>query len=205
MADNVTFTAGANSTLPDTTAVRTSDESGKHVQWVRAKGTVAHDGIDADGPVKTGVKAIAHGANPTAVAAADVTDWFGNRHGIPWVIGGHFNIVTLEVAYTAAQTNVAIVTVAGGLKIGVTQIQAMLDLDTTVTVGFRVGFAAVTTPTTTGVVLSHSGMGAGGVVSRGDGSGLLGIGADGEDLRITSEVPTNGELRILVSYFTIES
>jgi hypothetical protein len=40
---------------------------------------------------------------------------------------------------------------------------------------------------------------------RGDGSGILGIGADNEDLRITNEVPTTGALRVTVSYYTIES
>jgi hypothetical protein len=83
--------------------------------------------------------------------------------------------------------------VSAGTKIVVTQIQAVLDEATTVGVGFRVGFAAATTPTTTGVVLSHPGLVPGGGLSRGDGAGILGIGADDE------------ALRIVVSYFTIES
>jgi hypothetical protein len=169
-------------------------------------GDIAHDGSDASSnPLKIGAKAIAHGANPTAVAAGDRTNIYANRAGIPWIIGGHPNIVTLEVEYTAAQTNAAIITVSSGTIIVVTQIQATLDEATTVGVGLRVGFATATTPTTTGVVLTHPGMVPGSGISRGDGSGILGIGADGEDLRITSEVPTTGALRILVSYYTIES
>lgn len=174
------------------------------VQAVSA-GDVAHDGVDSGNPVKVGAKAIAHGTNPTAVAAADRTDLYANRAGIPFHIGGHPNIVTFEAAYTAAQTDAAIVTVAGGLKIVVTQIQMTADNANTVDVGFRVGFGATTTPTTTGVVLTHPGVAAGSGVSRGDGSGMIGIGADGEDLRITSEVPTTGSIRVLVDYYTIES
>ena len=168
-------------------------------------GTVAHDGVDSGNPLKVGYKAIAHGTNPTAVAANDRSDAYCNRAGVPWVIGGHPNIVTVEAAYTGAQTNVAIVTVAAGLKLVVTQIQATCDESNTVGVGLRVGFATATTPTTTGVVLTHPGMVPGSILSRGDGSGILGVGADDEDLRITSEVPTGGSLRILVSYYTIES
>ena len=86
---------------------------------------------------------------------------------------------------------------AAGLKIVVTQIQMTADNANTVDVGFRVGFGATTTPTTTGVVLTHPGVAAGSGISRGDGSGILGVCADGEDLRITSEVPTTGSIRIL--------
>lgn len=168
-------------------------------------GAVAHDGVDSGNPIKVGHKAIAHGTNPTAVAAADRTDWYANRAGVPFVIGGHPNIVTFEAAYTAAQTDAAIVTIAGGLKIVVTEIEALCDNANTVDVGVRVGFGATTTPTTTGVVLTHPGISAGSGVIRGNGSGIVGVGADGEDLRITCEAPTTGSIRILVSYYTIES
>ena len=87
-------------------------------------GDIAHDAADSGNPLKIVAKAVAHGANPTAVAAADRTDLYANRHGILFVIGGHPNIVTLRVNYTAAQTNAAIVTIAGGLKIVVTRISA---------------------------------------------------------------------------------
>lgn len=168
-------------------------------------GDVAHDAVNSGNPNQLGFEAIAHGTNPTAVAVADRTRWYANRHGIPFIVGGHPNVVTFEAAYTAAQTDAAIVTVAGGLKIVVTQIQATIDGATTVAVGLRVGFGTATTPTTTGVVLTHPGMVPGGGITRGDGGGIVGVGADNEDLRITSTVPTTGSLRILVNYYTIES
>lgn len=168
-------------------------------------GDVAHDAADSGNSIKVGHKAIAHGTNPTAVAAGDRTDSYANRAGVPFVIAGHPNIITLEVAYTAAQTDAAIITVGAGVKIVITNIAVLADNANTVDVGFRVGFGAANTPTTTGVVLTHPGLAAGSGFDRGSGAGILGIGADGEDLRITSEVPTTGSIRVLVSYYTIES
>jgi len=168
-------------------------------------GNLPHDAVDVGNPIKLGAVAIALGANPTAVAAADRTNLYANRHGIPFVLGGHMNIVTIAAAYTGAQTDAAIVTVGGGAKIVVTRCSAFCDNANTVDVGLYIGFAATNTPTTTGVVLTHPGIAPGSGVVEGTGSGILGIGADGEDLRITSEVPTGGSLRVVVSYFTIES
>ena len=170
-----------------------------------AQGNVAHDAPDAGNPLGLGARAIAYGSNPAAVAAADRSVLYANRAGVLFTIGGHPNILALELAFTAVQTDVAIVTVGAGAKIVVTSIAFVLDNATTVDVGFRIGFGATTTPTTTGVILSHPGVVAGGGIVRGDGSGIIGVGADGEDLRITAEVPTSGSGRVMVSYFTIES
>ena len=168
-------------------------------------GTRSHDSPDGEGPVKVGHVAIAHGASPTAVAVADRTDWYANRDGIPFVMGGHMNTVTRRDNFTAAATNTALVTVAGGTKIVVTQLMITADNANSVDVQARVGFAAVTTPTTTGVVGSHPGIPPGGGFTMGNGGGILGIGADGEDLRITSEVPTGGSIDVVTTYFEIES
>lgn len=172
---------------------------------VSVSGDVAHDGIDAGEPVKVGYKAIAHGANPTAVAANDRTNGYANRHGIPWVMAGHPNIVTIRLNSTAANTDQAIVTVSAGTKIVVTRVSVTADNANTVDVAVRIGFGAVNTPTTTGVILSHPGIAPGSGVVEGTGSGILGVGADDEDLRITSEVPTTGSIDTVVSYYTIES
>jgi len=168
-------------------------------------GDIAHDGADSGNPIKVGLKAIAHGTNPTAVAASDRTDWYANRAGIPWVIGGHPNVITHRVNYTAAQTDAAIITVSAGTKIVVTRISVASDNATTVDVAFLIGFAAASTPTGAGVVLAHPGLSGGESITVGDGSGILGVGADGEDLRITSEVPTTGSVDCTVSYYTVSS
>lgn len=166
-------------------------------------GGIAHDAADSGNPIKMGGKAVAH-STPTAVAAGDRTDWYFNRHGIPFVIGGHPNVVTLEAAYTAAQTNTAIITISTGSIIVVTASEVTADNANTNDTGFRVGFGTASTPTTTGVVSSHPGVAAGGGVVKGNGSAIIGKGADNEDYRITSEDP-GGALRVVTTYYTIES
>lgn len=168
-------------------------------------GDVAHDGTDAGEPVKIGARAIAHGANPTAVAAADRTNLYANRAGVLFVIGGHPNSLTLRATSTGAQTDVALITVSAGTKIVVTSIQVTLSVATTATPSVIIGFGTANTPTTTGVVIAHPGLPGGGGVSRGDGTGIIGVGADDQDLRITNTVPTGGTLDVVVTYFTIES
>lgn len=170
-------------------------------------GDVAHDSPDAGEPVKIGAKAIAHGANPTAVTADDRTNLYANRHGIQFVIGGHPNILTLKhTTITTAVTDAAIVTVGAGVKIVVTRITVTLDNASTVFPTVLVGFGTANTPTTTGVLAAHGGVPAGGGFTVGDGSGILGIGADNEDLRVTTTGNATGNgLQIVVSYFTIES
>jgi hypothetical protein len=154
-----------------------------------------------------GARAIAHGTNPGAVAAADRTDLLANRHGIPFIIGGHPNTQTVKhTTITTAVTDAAIITVGAGVKIVVTAITVTLDNASTVFPTLLVGFGTANTPTTTGVILAHGGVPAGGGVSRGDGSGMLGIGADNEDLRVTTTGNATGNgLQIVVTYFTIES
>lgn len=172
-------------------------------------GDVAHDGTNSGNPVQVGVEAIAHGTNPTAVASGDRTKLYANRAGIQFVIGGHPNIQTFRLRWTSTQTDVSLVgTINSGTKVVLTSITVTVDEATTVGVGVRVGFAATNTPSnsaTSGVVLDHDGLVPGGGLTRGDGSGILGIGADGEELRITAEAPTSGSAIIYGTYYTIES
>jgi hypothetical protein len=182
-----------------------ADQRDKDVADVYVDSSVAHDAVDSGGPVKVGYKAIAHGSSPTAVAADDRTDAYANRHGVPFVLGGHPNIVTLRANYTAAQSNTAIIDNATSNKIVVTRISALCDNANTVDVAVLIGFGTVSTPTTAGVLLSHPGIAPGSGVVEGNGSGILGVGGSDADLRITSEVPTGGSLDVVVSYFTIES
>src|SRR6187455_33554 len=175
-------------------------------------GDVAHDGVNSGNPILNGCEAIAHGTNPSAVAAGDRTKLYANRAGIPFVMGGHPNITTLEYRWTTAQTDDAIVTVSSGLKIVVTRIWQAFDEAMTVGCAWRLGFGASSLATlatdgntASGILASHGGGIPGGGATQGDGSGILGIGADGEDLRITTEAATNGDGRLYISYYTIES
>lgn len=170
-------------------------------------GDVAHDTADSGNPIKVGAKAIAHSANPGAVAAGDRTDLYANRAGVLFTIGGHPNTVTLKhTDITTAVTDAAIITISAGTKIVVTRLSVTLDSASTVFPLVRIGFGATNTPTTTGVLASHGGVPAGGGFTIGDGSGILGIGGDGEDLRVTTTGNATGNgLHITVSYYTIES
>ena len=180
------------------------------------QGNIAHNSSDAGNPVKIGAKAIAHGTNPTAVAAASRTDLYSNRAGVLFTIGGHPNIITRTAyisAATGAQTDATIVgTIATGTKVAVTSVAVTVDSAVTATggVAVKLGFGATTIPADSatganGILLDHKGIAAGSGVVLGNGAGLLGIGADGEELRLTCESPTGGGLSVTFSYYTIES
>jgi hypothetical protein len=164
---------------------------------------VGHDDPDVAGTFGVGTRATAFGANPTAVAAADRSVWRANRHGVPFVQLGHPNVVPFSTRYTAAQTDTALVSVSAGSKIVVLSAGLVCDHANTVDVGFRIGFGATTTPTTTGVLVSHGGVAPGSGYERGSAVGKAG--ADGEDVRLTMEVPTTGSCDALLDYYTIES
>ena len=176
-----------------------------------AVGTVAHGTANSGAPITEGRVAIAHGTNPTAVAAAARTDMYANRAGVPFFIGGHPNVVTVTANLTAAQTDLALATVAGGLKIVVTSLLVTASFANTVNVSVTVGFGTTNTPTLTantpvaGVVGAHPNVAPGSGFGRGSGTGILGVGADGEDLRVTNSVPTGGSIDVMFSYYTIES
>lgn len=169
------------------------------------EGTVAHDGVDSGNPIKLGARAIAHGTNPTAVAAADRTDLYANRAGVLFTIGGHPNVTTLRANYTGANTDAIFLAAGGaGTKYIITRATVTAANSNTVDTTVRIGFGA-TTPTTNNVILSHPGIAKGSGVVEGNGSGILAIGADNTPIRITNTVPTGGSIDVLISYYTIES
>jgi hypothetical protein len=171
------------------------------------QGPAAHDAAiaGAGNPQLFGANALAHGSSPTAVAAGDLTRVQANRHGIQFAIGGHPNVQTFRLNRAAAG-DADIITVAAGNKAVVTRVSVTVDEACTVGVGFRVGFAtAAAAPTGAGCLLSHPGLVPGGGITIGDGSGILGVGADDEDIVITNDAVTGGSLDVNVSYYLIES
>ncbi len=178
-----------------------------------AAGDVAHDAVDSGNPVKIGYKAIAHGANPTAVAAADRTDAYANRHGIPFAIGGHPNVISRsnKVADSDnAQTDMSMAgSIASGTKIVLTRMSIYCDNANTGDVAVKVGFgtATLTASALTGAngIIFEGSFDGGAGIELGNGSGIIAIGGDGEELRLTCGDPAGGNLTISYSYFTIES
>src|SRR6185295_10833370 len=65
-------------------------------------------------------QAVALGADPTAISAANYSIGLMTRHAIPWMLGGHPNTKCFAVQYTGAQTDVAVITQAAGGKLVVT-------------------------------------------------------------------------------------
>jgi len=176
-------------------------------------GELAHDDADSGNPVKLGMKAIANGASPTAVAANDRTNWYASRHGIPWVMGGHPNTITREITILAAdgaQTNASLLgAIAAGTSVVVTMIDVMASGANTVDVKVRIGFGTASVPAASltgvnGLVLSHPKIKAGSGVVKGSGAGVIAQGASDEELRITCDSPTSGAITVTVTYHTIE-
>lgn len=184
------------------------------VDQFSTQGTIAHDAVDGGNPIKVGMKAIAHGANPTAVAAADRTDLFANRHGIPYFLGGHPNLKNATYYTTAAGTDDTILpAIAGGTKYVITGISVICSAANTVSPSVLIGFGTASVPTlgTTGadavdkIVIRHGGIPAGSGIVLGFNGAIVGISADGEEIRITNSVPTGGDISVSIQYFTIES
>jgi hypothetical protein len=192
-------------------ALHLSSSFGTSVTSVQ--GNAAHDAADTGSPVKVGGKAVAHSANPTAVAAGDRTDWYFNRAGVPFVIGGHPNPISISMLVAdadGAQSNVAAVTVSAGTKIAVTRSSMKADGDNTGKINLLCGFGAATlgspgTTPATQIIDHFPGCSAGNGSNQGNGGGLLSVGADGEDLRVTCEDPAGGNAQFGFTYFTIES
>lgn len=116
------------------------------------------------------------------------------------------NTQSLEAEFTAAQTDTLLITASSTQQIAITELTAVVDEAVTVTgVGFRVGCGTPSTPVAAGVILSHAGLMPGQSISRGTGAGVIAVGDFNEDLRITCENPVGGSLRILVSYFMVET
>lgn len=172
-------------------------------------GDVAHDTADAGEPVKVGMKAVALKANPTEVAANDRTNWHADVSGVPFVLGGHPNILSQSLQVTdadGAQTDAAIITAGANVAVVLTKISVMADNANTGDVSVRIGFGTANTPAADAaqVVLFHPGLAPGTGVVEGTGSGIIGIGASGEDLRITCEDPAGGSINVIATYFTTD-
>jgi hypothetical protein len=172
-------------------------------------------GVGKAGNLATGYT-VSHGINPSGYKLNEASYQLMNCHRVPFVIGGHPNIIT-RTAYISdsdgAQTNVSIVgTVASGAKIVLTSLNVNADGANTVSggVAVKLGFGSSTIPadSPTGsdkIVFDHKGINAGSSVTIGNGNGIIGIGGDGEELRLTCEDPLTGGISITINYYTIES
>ena len=120
-----------------------------------------------------------------------------------WLVG-YRALKTLRVTYaagTAPADAVLIAGVSGALIVVLHMLVTVSKAATATKVAFRAGFGA-TTPTGAGVVASHAGIAAGGGFYSGQ--GLLGVSAEGEDLRYTADDPVVGDVDINVGYVVLK-
>lgn len=182
-------------------------EFAKNVTGLQVVGNVANGTVDSGNPIKAGFKAVNHslGGNTTlaGVGIGDRTDWVSNVDGVPFMMGGHPNVKSVRTNYTAAQTDQTVVTIDATDKIIVTECTVTADNNNSVDVLVRLGFGASATPTGDGVFLSHPGIAAGSSVVEGNGAGILGVGGLGEDIFITSQVPTSGSIDVVITYYSV--
>lgn len=108
--------------------------------------------------------------------------------------------ITTRVNYTSAQTDVAIVTASSTQRILVKKVSVMASHGNTVDVAARIGFGAANTPTGDGTVLSHPGIAAGSGVIENCAPDSVTSQTLGDDLRITSTVPTTGSIDVIIVY-----
>jgi hypothetical protein len=175
-------------------------------------GDAAHDAVDTGNPVKIGGVAVSGSATPTSVASGDRTRFIANQHGIPYVLGGHPNLITREYDFgTAAQTdvNLAAALVAADERIYVTRLEVFADSANTVNVSARVGFGTANVPSASatgvsGMIASHPGLAPGSGIICGNGSGVIAVGGAGEEPRITTSAATSGNTHVIISYFLID-
>ncbi len=176
-----------------------ADTSGLEVQ-----GSVAHDAADAGNPVGLGGRAETIGTLPTAVAAGDRVALMATRHGVLFTLGGSPGVVTTRAAnITTAVSNTVIgPTISSGQRLVITRLTVTIDSASTVFPSVLIGFAAATTPTGDGVIAYHGGLMAGGGFTIGDGSGIVGIGAADEELRITTVGNAGGNgISVSITYY----
>ncbi len=114
-------------------------------------------------------------------------------------------VVSGRATYTAAQTDTAIVTPTSGKLFNIVRLDVMTDNDNTGSSSngkttYRIGCGTTNTPTTTGVIASHPGLGNGAYCPKGDGRGVIAQGAVNQPLRITMTDP-GGTLDVNYEYY----
>jgi hypothetical protein len=177
---------------------------------VEATGTAAADAPISGNPVRIGAEVVEMGADPPTMSAdADTTNVVATPQGVLWTLGGNPNIITREYRATGVQTNDDMLgAVAAGSHVVVTMIDVTVDNATTVNPQVRIGFGTTSVPAepadgagVNGMVVAASGLAPGSGIVKGNGSGAIAIGASDEELRITCDAPTTGEIKVIITYY----
>lgn len=160
------------------------------------------------------LQAVAHGSSPAAVAVGDTASWHANRHGIPFVVGGHPDVVTrmgVQEDDDGIQTSTSILNVTSLFKAVITRMSVFASPTNTANVSFLIGFGLFSEPIIPpptgrdGFILAHPDLAPGSGVITGDGSGIIGMGGNDHNLFYSSSDTTGGEIYIVFSYYMLPS
>ena len=131
---------------------------------------------------------------------------------IPCHIGGSQDVICRATRITdanGAQTdlNLLAAAVASGTQVVLTQIWVKADKNNTGNVAVTIGLGAANVPSpsatgASGLVIDED-LGPGEGHQIGNGSGIIAIGASGEELRMTCEDPVGGQLTVGCTYLLI--
>jgi hypothetical protein len=161
----------------------------------------------------TGVLTVAHGSTPDTADALDAGALIANRHRIPFVLGGHPNLQSSEYFTSGAITDDNILpAISAGTIYVITGITVTCSNANVTSPSVRIGFGTANVPSqgatnadaVAKVLLSHPGIAPGSGIVKGYSGGIVGIGGDGEELRITCTTPTTSMI-VQVDWFTIAS
>ncbi len=173
-------------------------------------GDTPHDDADSGNPVKIGHKAVEFNTDPPIVSADDDrVDSIATPQGIQYVLGGHPNLITREWMTTGAQTDDPIIdSIAAGSQIIITDINVGILASGSNTPQVRIGFGTASVPaepttgnSVVGMVLSHPALASTSGMVKGSGAGIVAMGGDGEELRITNDTPGTGQITVVVTYY----
>lgn len=123
--------------------------------------------------------------------------------GMPVQLMGSPACITRVDSYTSAQTDTAIVTAASGTIIVVLALGFRCGKANTLNTTVRVGFGAANTPAlgSVGIIDAHPGIDPGGGTNA-PGQGIIDVGTDGQDLRITCTDP-GGAIYVTTKYLAL--
>jgi hypothetical protein len=156
----------------------------------------------------TGGTAVAFGSAPTAVNAGAQAFLKSTRHGGLFVQPGAPNLVAKTSVITGAQTDFALWAIAASSKLVLTRLSVAADPGNDTSITVRIGLVGTTVPAdaelgVTGLLLAAE-LPAGAFTGQTIPGGMVAVGADAVDLRITCDNPS---VNIVVSYagYEIES
>jgi hypothetical protein len=185
---------------------------------VSAVGMAPHGSAATANPVRVGLKAAALGSAAPTAADTSASDWYANRNGVAFMIGGDPNLQFREFELSAASGFFVIATAATGSKIVVVEAGVTLAAAATANAAFRMAIAsangatglnAVLTATAQSTVepaiLRHFSMPPGAGLVRGNGAGILAVGADGASIVVSAGAPGGQRWNFWVVYYTVPS